>query len=207
MKWTGMRAFRRRLKHPLSWRRRLKLLLLDLLGREEPPRRVAAAIAVGVGVGFSPFLGLHLLLAIALAFLFRLNKLDAVLGQFAGNPWTFPPVFALGYRLGRVLLGYDRVEVPPLNWKPLLDSDLTWILHPGETLHLIFGGSGFLPRLLSFAVGTSVLSIVIGLSTYAAARTVLERYHRRHPRVATRAAGRRAALSRKKRARASGSED
>ena len=100
MRWQTPRAFRRRRLHPLKLSRRLKVLLADLLGREEPPERVAAAIALGIGVGFSPFLGIHFLIAIGLAFLFRLNRFDALLGQFVGNPWTLPPVYAAGYALG-----------------------------------------------------------------------------------------------------------
>ena len=172
------RAFRRRKKHPLKTSRRLKVLLADLLGREESPDRVAAAIALGVGVGFSPFMGVHFVLAIGLAFLFKLNKVDAALGQFVGNPWTLPPVFAAGYALGRMLLGYDRTEVPNLPWDRLLHRDF-WHAFTGPTLR---------PRLASFLVGTLVLAALIGLVAYLLVRGALRIYHRRHPRVAERAA-------------------
>lgn len=172
------RAFRRRKKHPLKTSRRLKVLLADLLGREESPDRVAAAIALGVGIGFSPFMGVHFVLAIGLAFLFKLNKVDAALGQFVGNPWTLPPVFAAGYTLGRVLLGYDRTEVPNLPWDRLLHRDF-WHAFTGPTLR---------PRLASFLVGTLVLATLIALATYLVVRAALRIYHRRHPRVAERAA-------------------
>jgi uncharacterized protein len=201
MKIFATRAFRPR-RHPFSWKRRWKILVLDWLGREEPPERVAAAIALGVGVGFSPFLGVHFLLALGLAFLFRLNRLDAVLGQFAGNPWTLPPVFAIGYRLGRAMLRYDRRRVPRLDWRPILESDWTWVLHPIETVRLVFGGPAFLPRVLSFLVGTTVLATAIGLASYFLARVLLALFHRRHPRVAERAARRRGALSRLRQRRA-----
>lgn len=172
------RAFRRRKKHPLKTPRRLKVLLADLLGREESPERVAAAIALGVGIGFSPFMGIHFVLAIGLAFLFKLNKVDAALGQFVGNPWTLPPVFAAGYALGRILLGYDRTEVPNLPWDRLLTRDF-WHAFAGPTLR---------PRLASFIVGTLVLATLIGLAAYLLVRAALRIYHRRHPRVAERAA-------------------
>lgn len=172
------RAFRRRKKHPLKTSRRLKVLLADLLGREESPDRVAAAIALGVGIGFSPFMGVHFVLAIGLAFLFKLNKVDAALGQFVGNPWTLPPVFAAGYALGRILLGYDRTEVPNLPWDRLLHRDF-WHAFAGPTLR---------PRLASFLVGTLVLATLIGLAAYLLVRGALRIYHRRHPRVAERAA-------------------
>lgn len=190
MKFPVPRAFRRRRKHPLKLSRRLRVLLLDLLGREEPPERVAAAIALGIGVGFSPFMGAHFLIAIGLAFLFRLNRIDALLGTLVGNPWTLPPVFAAGYALGRQLLHYDRRKVPDLPWDRLLHRDF-WHAFIGSALH---------PRLASFVVGTTVLAIVIGLSAYLVIRALLRIYHRRHPKVAVRAARlRERAAHRKKR--------
>ena len=91
------RAFRRRKIHRLRWRRRWKVLMLDWLGREEPPERVAAALGVGVAIGFSPFVGLHLVIALALALLFRLNKIDTVLGTFVGNVPTWSVTFPVGW--------------------------------------------------------------------------------------------------------------
>jgi uncharacterized protein (DUF2062 family) len=196
VKFPTPRALRRR-RHPFQWKRRWRVLLADWLGREEPPDRVAAAIALGVGVGLSPFLGFHIVLAIALAFLFRLNRLDAFLGQLVGNPWTIPPVFAAGYQLGRLLLGRRVRHAPRLNWDALLGSDGTWVLHPLETMRAVFGGHGFLPRLEAFLLGTTLLSIAAGFAAYFVARTVLMLFHRRHPRVAERAARRRAASERR----------
>ncbi len=181
MEFLVPRAFRRR-HHPYRWGRRAKILLLDLLGREETPERVAAAIALGFGIGFSPFVGFHIWIALGLAFLFRLNKIDTVLGQFAGNPWTLPPVFAVGYRLGRFLLGYDRSEVPNLPWDRILHSDF-WKAFSGPTLA---------PRLFSFLLGSLILAAAIALATYFSSRSLLRLYHRRHPHVAMRAARRRA---------------
>ena len=181
MKLHLSRAFRRRKLHPLTWRRRWRVLVLDLLGREESPERVAAAIALGIGIGFSPFIGFHIWLALGLAFLLRLNKIDAALGQFVGNPWTLPAVYALGYRLGRRLLHYDRRSAPRLAWDRLLHSDF-W---------KAFEGPAFAPRLLSFLVGTMVIAIAIGLAAYVLFLAILRRYHHRHPRVAIRAARRR----------------
>ena len=151
------------------------------MGRAETPKHVAAAIALGVGIGFSPFIGFHFFLAIALATLFRLNRLDAVLGSFAGNPWTLPPVYAAGYRLGRVLLGYAPARVPPLKWHRILHHDF-WV---------DFHGPGFGPRLACFLVGATILATLLALAAYFVALGVLNLYHRRYPGVAARAARRR----------------
>ncbi len=169
-----------RKRHRSLKRRRLQLLL-ELMGRAEKPERVAAAVALGVGVGLSPFIGFHFFAAILLAFLFRLNKFDTVLGSFAGNPWTLPPLYAMGYRLGRAVLGYPPARVPPLQWERILHHDF-W---------LSFRGPAFGPRLASFLLGTTIVAIAAGAGTYLLARGFLKLYHRRHPRVAARAARRR----------------
>ncbi len=195
MKLPTTRAFRRRKVHRWRLRRRWRVLVLDLLGREESPDRVAAAIGLGVAIGFSPFVGLHFALALALALVFRLNKLDALLGTLAGNVPTWGVVFPLGFSLGRAILRYDRRIVPRLNLGPLLHSDFTWIFHPVQTMHVVFGHRALWPRLLSFVVGTTLLAIAIGVISALVARTILRAYHRRHPRVAIRAASRRRAAT------------
>ena len=174
-------------RRPSLRRRRLKLLL-ELMGRQETPERVAAAVALGVGIGLSPFIGFHFILAIVLASLLRLSRLDTVLGSLVGNPWTLPPFFAVGYRVGRALLGYNTTRVPPLQWERLLHQDF-WTA---------FRGPGFKPRLTSFLVGTTLLAIVLAIAAYWLMLGALRLYHRRHPRVAERAARRRERAARLK---------
>lgn len=172
-------------KRRRSLKRRRLRLLLDLMGRVDAPERVAAALALGVGVGLSPFIGFHFILAVVLASVFRLHKLDTVIGSFAGNPWTLPPVYAMGYRLGRMLLGFPPARVPPLKWERILHNDF-WVS---------FRGPGFTPRLASFLVGTTLIAVLAAIATYFSGRAFLRLYHRRHPRVAARAARRRALAS------------
>ena len=189
------RAFRRRKIHRLRWRRRWKVLMLDWLGREEPPERVAAALGVGVAIGFSPFVGLHLVIALALALLFRLNKIDTVLGTFVGNVPTWSVTFPVGYRIGRALLGHGGRGMPKLNFEPLFQH-FTWIFHPVETLHTVFGHHFFKPRLLAFLVGTTLLAVALGFVAAFIALALLRLYHQRHPRVAIRAQKRRSGAHR-----------
>ena len=176
-------------KRRMSLRRRSLKFLLELLGRQESPERVAAAISLGVGIGLSPFIGFHLILAIALASLFRLSRLDTVLGSLVGNPWTLPPFFALGYRVGRALLGYGAGRVPPLHWQRILHEDF-WVT---------FRGPGFGPRLASFLVGTTLLAVLIAFAVNGVLRAALRIWHQRHPRVAARAARRREKAAAKRR--------
>ncbi|MFS4466558.1 DUF2062 domain-containing protein [Maribacter sp. 2210JD10-5] len=64
-----------------------KFLLEDVLGSTDSAIKKSLSIALGVFIGLSPFWGLHTLLVIGLAFLFKLNKPIA----FAFSNVSFPP--------------------------------------------------------------------------------------------------------------------
>src|ERR1700752_2193813 len=77
-----------------------------LLAIDDPPERTALAFSIGVFIAFSPFLGLHTILATALAFIFRFNKLAIYTGTFINNPFlTLVPIIVVSYAVGAFLLG------------------------------------------------------------------------------------------------------
>src|ERR671916_1005495 len=77
-----------------------------LLAVDDPPERTALAFSVGVFIAFSPFLGLHTLMATALAFAFRFNKIAIYTGTFINNPFlTLVPIIVASYAVGAVLMG------------------------------------------------------------------------------------------------------
>ena len=65
---------------------------------------IATGAAWGAAVSFTPFLGLHLLVGMMLAYLTRGNLLACLFATFIGNPWTFPLFFYLDYRLGAFII-------------------------------------------------------------------------------------------------------
>ena len=88
-----------------GWRRAGSYLLMRIKRLPGTPRAIAAGLATGVAVGLTPFVGLHLPLALALAWLTGGNLLAAGLGTLVSNPWTLPLIWASTYRLGCLLLG------------------------------------------------------------------------------------------------------
>jgi hypothetical protein len=84
--------------------------LESLLHIHDSPRRTALAVAVGVFIGFSPFLGLHTIIAIAVAFLFNLNRVAVLVGAYANLPWFLAAWYALATAAGAWLLG---TTLPP----------------------------------------------------------------------------------------------
>ncbi len=137
---------------------------------------IAAGIACGAAVSFTPFLGLHFLLAFALAWLVRGNMLAAAFGTIVGNPWTFPFIFALTGQVGSFLLGHDGSAM-----MPLLSLDTVWT-DPS---------SYFASVLPPFLVGSLPIGFLVWLVVYVAFRSLISGYResrirRRHQRMAER---------------------
>ena len=73
--------------------------------------KVAKGFAYGCAVSFTPFVGLHTLIALGLASLYKQNKTAALLGTLLGNPWTFPLIWYLDWQTG-IFLFHDQT-IPP----------------------------------------------------------------------------------------------
>lgn len=69
------------------------------------PYMVAAGFASGVAVSFTPLMGFHFIIAILLAFAVRGSLLAAMFGTAVGNPWTFPLIWLLIYKIGHFIIG------------------------------------------------------------------------------------------------------
>jgi len=100
---------------------KLKQKFKDILSLDSHPGHIAAGFAVGVFISFTPFFGLHTPLAIALAFIFRLNKLTCITGAWINTPLTVVPILAASYKLGRILRGQPvkELHIKSLEWQHL----------------------------------------------------------------------------------------
>lgn len=142
---------------------RLLRRLRVLLQVEESPARVALAFALGVFVSFSPFLGIHTGLSLALAFVFRLNRVAILIGTWVNNPWTIAPVYTAGTLLGCALLGVSPTSLGAVDWS----------LHGREFYDALL--EGFRPLLVPFLVGNLLLGAAAALVTYVVLLRVLRR--------------------------------
>lgn len=150
---------------------RLRTRFDQVVGVHERPERLAAAWALGLAIGFSPVMGLHTVLALLLALVFRLNKVDVVLGTLIINPWTLPIYFPVAVFLGKRITG---VRVP------------RFVLpHPEEVLHAAVWREHvpwLRSVLLAWGAGATVLALVAGGVTFLVLRQLirLHRGRRRH---------------------------
>jgi uncharacterized protein len=86
---------------------RIRSWLEQLLHTHDTPHRTAAAYSLGVFLGFSPMFGLHTVLGLALAFVFRLNRVAVVLGVYSNLPWLVPAYYTVATIAGAWVLGVD----------------------------------------------------------------------------------------------------
>jgi uncharacterized protein (DUF2062 family) len=153
--------------------RPFKDLIKKLLHIEDTPERTALAYSIGIFLGFSPFLGFHTLGGLALAFLFRLNRVAVLLGVWTNTPWWIVPYYLLATWVGMWVTGF---------WTDL------------ETLEEIFQSGrvqGFMSSdfwrqfasqsglLLSFLIGSLLLCTLLGLVAYPIALRWIRFYRAR----------------------------
>lgn len=178
--------FRRR--HPLTlkdrlraalWprmglRRSLRYMKLKLVRLSASPYSVAAGVAVGVAVAWTPFLGVHIIIALAIAFILRANLVAAALGTTFANPLTFPIIWASTWELGHVMLGRDSGEASA-------HIDFSAIFSHMNVLQL------WRPVLEPMTIGSLVPAAVSAVVTYAGVFAVIRSFRQRqHQQLLTR---------------------
>lgn len=125
------------------------------------PHAIAMGLALGVFVGMSPLMGLHSVIAITAAAVFKWSKVAAILGVFVTNPLTAPVIYPLTYTLGAALLG----------------NPITLAASGGLNLGDLFHSS---PQVLTnLFVGGGIVGLAGGAVSYFVANRAIRRYRRR----------------------------
>ena len=95
----------------VSWRRSGLYFLKRTARLAGSPHAIAIGAAAGAAVSCTPFLGLHFVLAVVLAWSLRGSLVASAIGTFVGNPLTFPLMWGASYQIGQLMLGH-RPERP-----------------------------------------------------------------------------------------------
>jgi len=144
--------------------------VLEILGRDEPAWEIALSFAVGVAISFSPFLGLHWAIGLLIAWIFRLNKVDVLIGTLIPvNPWTLVPIYSTSTYVGWFVL---HSRAPGRRFEKIPWSEIPHLSYWEE-----HGFGQFRPYLSSFILGSAIFSVLAGLTTYVILVNVI-RHHR-----------------------------
>lgn len=72
---------------------------------------IARGLASGVFAGWFPLFGLQTIIGVALAAIFRGNKIMAAAGTWVSNPFTYVPIYYFNFRIGEWLLELVGISV------------------------------------------------------------------------------------------------
>jgi uncharacterized protein (DUF2062 family) len=142
----------------LVWPRKSYLRSLRYYGKRilrirATPHALAAGFAAGIFAAFSPALGLHILMALLLAWGLGGNLIAAAFGTAAANPLTIPLMFAGEYKIGTTLFGGgDELHVP-------------FHVIGAKLMHLEFG-SMWQPVLKPLLAGSVLLGAAFAIVAY-----------------------------------------
>ena len=150
---------------------RIRGWLEQLLHTHDTPQRTAAAFALGVFLGFSPFLGLHAVMGLALAFLLRLNRVAVILGVYSNLPWIILPYYTLSTLAGAALLG---VDIQPQTLEQALSE-----LAAASWRDLVGVGHILAPFMWAYLVGSTVGALVLAAVGYRASLAMILAHRRR----------------------------
>lgn len=150
-------------------RTRLAAALDSLLRLHDTPARTAAAFSVGVFFSFSPFIGFQILLSLAVAVLFRLNRLAVFVGLNTNLPWFLVPWYGGTTLIVATMLGSSS----PAELRSEVESLFATGVRPGtffdRAIELL--STAFIPLMVGATSGAALLACV----TYPIVRLVLTR--------------------------------
>lgn len=156
----------------IGWRRTSRYYWHRLHRMPGTSQSIAAGLAFGAAWGMTPFYGLHIIFAMATAWIFGANMVAAAAGTFAANPWTAPPLWFGTYYAGAWMLGLEGGAARPdfvHMFKELTEAALS--------LNLEMFGESIWPILWPMTVGCIPLAAVVGLAVYFCLEPVIRAMH------------------------------
>jgi uncharacterized protein (DUF2062 family) len=139
---------------------RIRDLVKKLLHIGDTAERTALAYSIGVFLGFSPLLGLHILLALAIAFLWKLNRVAILIGIGMNTPWWIVPYYMIATWVGMWVTGF---WVDWATLKKIFQIGVDKGFLRSDFWSSIASQSGLL---LSFGIGSLILCIILSLISY-----------------------------------------
>jgi uncharacterized protein (DUF2062 family) len=117
--------------------------------------QIALAAALGNFIGFMPIIGTHTVIAIGIAYIFRLNPLIVILGTQISNPISYPFQLFISAETGNLILNRRFLEIE-------FSREINYLSY----------------YLLPIVVGSLILGIIVSCLSYTLIKFFLNK--RRH---------------------------
>jgi len=148
--------------------RKIREALHHILHLDETPHVLAKSLAVGVFVAFTPFMGLHTVLVLILAWALRLNKAVALTGTFVNNPWTIAFIFVGPTWATVAAMRSMGVDMPPFNYDVVTGHFMN-AMEQYKIWQPVFWKTflmEFKPYLHAFLIGTALAGLAAAFVSY-----------------------------------------
>lgn len=159
-----LQKLRERLWPSAGWKRATQYTWHRLNRLPGSAHAIALGLAIGVFVSWTPFLGFHILIAMAFCWIVRGNMLASFIGTFFGSPLTFPLIWISTFELGNLILGYHDQTAP---------ADFAEMLFSRHGLDVM------LPLLVPMAIGAVPLGLAAGMISYFITRAAVAAFKSR----------------------------
>ena len=162
-----------------GWKRIIKYTSLRLKRLPGSPHSIALGFTFGVTAALTPLFGLHFLIGIFLAWLFRVSMVASLIGNLLGNPWTFPFICILNFKVGNIF--YTTSDQIDINMK-LLSNELYLLWNTIYKLFIELNYSQSLNYLSQLKLippmllGSLFTIIVVGIPCYFISRFIITNY-------------------------------
>jgi hypothetical protein len=162
-----------------GWKRIIKYISLRLKRLPGSPHSIALGFTFGVTAALTPLFGLHFLIGIFLAWLFRVSIVASLIGNLLGNPWTFPFICILNFKVGNFF--YTTSDQIDINMK-LLSNELYLLWNTIYKLFIELNYSQSLNYLSQLKLippmllGSLFSIIVFGIPCYFISRYIITNY-------------------------------
>ena len=162
-----------------GWKRIIKYISLRLKRLPGSPHSIALGFTFGVTAALTPLFGLHFLIGIFLAWLFRVSIVASLIGNLFGNPWTFPFICIFNFKIGNIF--YTTNDHIDINMK-LLSNELYLLWNTIYKLFIELNYSQSLNylsqlKLISpMLLGSLFTIIVVGIPCYFISRFIITNY-------------------------------
>jgi uncharacterized protein (DUF2062 family) len=155
----------------ISWRRSTLYYTKRVLRLSGSPYAIAVGSAIGAFISCTPFVGFHVIMTVAVAWVLRGNLIAGAIATSLGNPLTYPFLWAGSYELGELMLGRAGHDAPPRLEHDLVHKswDQLW------------------PLIEPMAVGSVPIGLAVGCVVYVLVYKAVSVYqHMRRERMADR---------------------
>ena len=163
----------------------IRFIKFRIIHIDDSPKRIAMGVALGLSLAWLPLIGLQMLIALGLSFIFKANKFVSMVFVWVSNPFTIPLIYTPNFLVGRAILKKFGCDVMTI-------QELKEAMGSVDSFGLFFRSFfslEFWQRIFSLMwnhgselwLGSFIMASLIGVVGYAVSYHLIIRHRQKHP--------------------------